>query len=198
MFTFFGKIFTSIAIGVSSLFGIHSSVPATAPLVGSSTQQAVTAPEFSAGTFSQATPSAAKVVPAKTNIAPAQTKTQAVSPEDVAPPLTSVPPSVQEILPSNTSPSTSSVDTGAQERQVKVNSITAQCNSQINSLNQQIIDMKNDYYKQVTAIENHPSDLAFQNGRISKLTSDTNQKIAEIDLQIQQIQLDCQKKFNQL
>ncbi len=40
MFTFFGKIFTSIAIGVSSLFGLHTSVPEAAPSVSTSTQAA--------------------------------------------------------------------------------------------------------------------------------------------------------------
>jgi hypothetical protein len=199
MFTFFGKLFTSIAVGVSSFFGIHASAPAVTPLTGTSTQQVVTAAESNEGTSLQVAVPAAKVIPAKTTTTPApvQTTTQANPPQNATPPQTAVSPPAQETVPTYVAPIAPSVDTAAQERQAKVDSITTECNSQINALNQQILDLKNAYYKQLPGILSSGTSVVAQ-GNANLLLNNTNQKIAQIDLQIQQIQLDCQNKLNQL
>ncbi len=107
-------------------------------------------------------------------------------------------PQQPAVPPTHTIPITPSVDTAAQEKQNQINSITAECNSEINQLNQQIIDLKNSYYKSVAAIQKNPIPVGDQNGQINKLMNETNQKIEQINLQIEQVQLDCQNKINQL
>lgn len=61
MFTFFGKIFTSIAIGVSSLFGLHTVAPEAVAPVGTSTQATTAVSESSTGVYSHPTTSASPV-----------------------------------------------------------------------------------------------------------------------------------------
>lgn len=97
MLAFFGKLFTSIAVGVSSLFGVHSSVPTMAPIVSTSTQQTLTTAESKFETPPQVTTPAAKVVPAKTTTTPAgaQVPTAVVPMQGTSQPQATVTPPVQ-------------------------------------------------------------------------------------------------------
>lgn len=83
------------------------------------------------------------------------------------------------------------------QTQSQINSIIAECNTQINQINQQIIDLKNNYYKRLPGILSSGTSVVAQ-GNANLLLNQTNQKIAQLDLQIQQIQLDCQSKISSL
>ncbi len=220
MISFLGKVFASITISISSLFGIHS-IPSVVPFTSTPT---LVAPESDVGKTEQELRPAVKVVPVEaatmpvpvsstvpnTPSQPAQPSIPAVPPPNTilcnSSYYTTCPSGQYLVCPSSGTafcqPSAASVT--AQEQadattaQKKIDSITAECNSQINAFNQQILGIKNGYYAQVSAIQKQAIPLEFQNGQITKLTNDANQKIAKIDLQIQQVQLDCQSKLNQL
>lgn len=64
---------------------------------------------------------------------------------------------------------------------------TAQINAQIKQLLQQIIDIKAQYYKDISNVGGET--IGFQQGEIDRLTNEANRKIDIINLQIQQLQL---------
>jgi hypothetical protein len=63
--------------------------------------------------------------------------------------------------------------------------------TQINALNQQIIDIKTQYSKEIAGAQTTGTSVVAQ-GEVNRLTNEANQKIAQINLQIQQLQLNCQ------
>ena len=76
--------------------------------------------------------------------------------------------------------------------------IVTQCDSEINSYNQQIIDLKRSYYQDLFDIESRPGGLTEQNGEKNLLFINTNTKIDQIKDLIQQKIQSCQFKLNNL
>ena len=83
-----------------------------------------------------------------------------------------------------------------QIRDTQIKALNLEYSSKINNLKQQIIDIKNQYYIDLKNIQSRPESLDFQQGQSLKLLNDANDKIDQINLQIQQIYLDYMNKFN--
>jgi hypothetical protein len=83
--------------------------------------------------------------------------------------------------------------TQAQAQVIQQQQVQQQNNSEINlqikQLEQQIIDIKTQYYQDVANEQKAPVPLEFVQGRINNLTNTANQKIDSINLQIQELQL---------
>lgn len=69
------------------------------------------------------------------------------------------------------------------------------CIDSVNSLTQQILDIKTKYYSDKIATEHTAVALDFINGQLEKLLNEANLKIEELRNQIQQKQLDCSIKY---
>lgn len=63
----------------------------------------------------------------------------------------------------------------------------------VQDLKQQRLNLQSQYYKDVAAVQQQAIPLYFQQGKITTLTTELNQKLQKIDVQIQQIQLDAEK-----
>lgn len=83
-----------------------------------------------------------------------------------------------------------------QIRDAQIKTLNLEYNLKINNLKQQIIDIKNQYYIDLKNIQSRPESLDFQQGQSLKLLNDSNDKIDQINLQIQQLYLDYMNKFN--
>lgn len=218
MFNFFHSIIVKIAIGISSIALFFSGAavnPAPQPIP----QDTTSSTQIKVDTTIKAAPT-----PTPTN-KKAGINTQQETPKNDAPKnepaqQTVVAPKTSVItLPSGAivemdangniirtiqaAPQTSNPPTytaptnNTDQTQSQINSIIAECNTQINQINQQIIDLKNSYYKQLPGILSSGTSVVAQ-GNANLLLNQTNQKIAQLDLQIQQIQLDCQSKISAL
>ncbi len=108
-------------------------------------------------------------------------------------------PTVNNLPPQNQPQQQQQAQTDiAQVRQNKIAALTNEYNSQVAAINQQIIDIKKQYYVDLAANNSAPIALEFQQGRAQKLLTDANAKIDQLNLQIQQLYLDYINKINQL
>lgn len=97
------------------------------------------------------------------------------------------------VPPMETAPKQSTEEIKSQEeylkQQKKYQQEQQEVKDSINALNKKIIDIKKKYYEQVDAIRHTAIPLEFQQGRIDNLTESTNEKINEIQLEIQELEL---------
>jgi len=85
-----------------------------------------------------------------------------------------------------------------QQKTNQINALTSQYNTQLNALNQQIIDIKNQYYIDLANIQSRPEGLAEQQGEEQNLLNKDNAQIAQIQLQEQQLYVTYQSQLNAL
>ncbi len=85
-----------------------------------------------------------------------------------------------------------------QQTQNQIDTLTTQYNNQLNALNQQILNIKTQYYSNVAAIQQVPEGVELQDGQIQKATDDANSQIQQIQLQEQQLQLTYQEQLSAL
>ena len=85
-----------------------------------------------------------------------------------------------------------------QAKQTQRNTLTNDYNAQVAALNQQIIDIKNQYYVDIANIDARPGDAYSANGEKQNALTKANTKIEQINLQIQQLTLDYNNRINQL
>ncbi len=78
----------------------------------------------------------------------------------------------------------------------QTNVATTTPQSKIQALQQQILDIKKKYYQEKAGVQQMPISLGDKNGEINKLTSDTNTKISQLQLQIQELQLNGGESVN--
>lgn len=80
----------------------------------------------------------------------------------------------------------------------QIDALTKDYNSKIADLNQQILDIKTQYEKDIVANEGRPVPMNDMQGMAQKILQDANRKIDQINLQIQQLTLDYQKQVSTL
>jgi hypothetical protein len=84
-----------------------------------------------------------------------------------------------------------------QQKTGQINAITSQYNVQKIALDQQIIDIKNQYYKDLAKIENSPGlGMSEAIGEEQNLLNKDNALISQIQLQEQQLYLDYLARIN--
>lgn len=76
------------------------------------------------------------------------------------------------------------------------NTLVQEYNTKFQQFEQQIIDIKNQYYIDKSNVEKSAIPLPFQQGRIDNLTKEANDKINKLQLQEQQLYIDYQSKVN--
>ncbi len=106
----------------------------------------------------------------------------------IQPPIQYTTPNVESVSP----------QTIQNNKQDQVNILTAQYNKELSSLEQQILNIKNQYYTDVANIQKQAIPQEFIDGQITKLTNEDNQKIIQIQLQEQQLYLNYMTKLNSL
>lgn len=80
----------------------------------------------------------------------------------------------------------------------KATKILKSCTSDMDDISQQILDIKNDYYKQVDAIHKTPEPVEDQNGEVNQAMGEANSKIAKLQNKAAQLDLDCRNKIYNL
>lgn len=86
----------------------------------------------------------------------------------------------------------------AQQKTNQINTLTSQYNTQFNALEQQIINIKNQYYKDLVPIDGSGTNLMEAQGEKQNLLNKDNALISQIQLQEQQLYLDYSTKINAL
>lgn len=80
--------------------------------------------------------------------------------------------------------------------QDKTAQMKTECTEPLSDMQQQITQIKSDYYIAVEAIKKQPVSTSYINGKISQMTDDANLKIDILNNNIQQKSLDCANKFH--
>jgi outer membrane biosynthesis protein TonB len=85
-----------------------------------------------------------------------------------------------------------------QQKTNQINALTSAYNTQINTLNQQILGIKSQYYSDLTNIESDSGDMAAANGRAQNLLNTNNAKIAQIQDQEQQLYINYESQIGSI
>lgn len=80
----------------------------------------------------------------------------------------------------------------------KNDELTKEYNSDVASINKQIVDIKNQYYKDLEANNKQAIPLQFIQGKADKLLNEANAKINQLNLKIDQLYFDYTIELNQL
>ena len=80
----------------------------------------------------------------------------------------------------------------------QIQALKQEYNNKVSAINQQIIDIKSQYYVDLKNIDESGTWTSRANGLKQKLLTDTNIKIDQLNLQIQQITIDYNNRINQL
>lgn len=103
-------------------------------------------------------------------------------------------PTAPAPTPVATGPSAGDIALRQQQHQQIIDS----CNSQQAAITQKIIDIKNQYYRDIAGYESGGGwSLEFAQGMEAKALSDANMKISVLQTQSQQVALTCQNQLNQ-
>jgi hypothetical protein len=80
----------------------------------------------------------------------------------------------------------------------RIQALTQDYNSNANAIDQQIINIKNQYYIDKSNEEKNAETLSYQQGMIQRLLIEANTKIEKLNLQKQQLYLDYQNALNKI